>query len=562
MSNPAGDSDDARLGFGLDAFGSGISDDVGGGDDGVEGMILGLTGGAEPDWQLAALEDFSDVPKDSSVNLDFLDPPPDVKGGEERLAEAQEAHQARLAALQKAHLSQQQHLQGQQRAQEMKEIALHNERMARIGGGDGGEVVDAAMGGMPDVSVRALAAAGLATASQQQQQHQQHQQQQQQHQQQQQLQQQHLQQQQQQQPVAAACPTTASACRYCGRPFGGSASLRKHEGACRRARAGSGAGAENPSSSSSVPGTPATAIDGTDSDVHMASPAAAVASLAPGVFSAMTRGAFGGSGGSLDGGVGGGGRGESSAGVSGDQAGTGGMRSAGGSACGLAGPSLSAGAAGGGSGANKRDSDLIHVMRRLETAISGLDISARLCLRDALISLSNKAANPHLQPTPEQEALNRAAEYLVLRMLFLSGQQVPHSAPGTAPLPTSAGAFHPGFGGMVPNTAPGGLPGANLQSAGLVQLPGGQGGIKNEPKLTGVKRELEHVRGMSPANSRANGNDAVRARMGGSAPPAPSGMSPGIAAQEMQSGRPLITSPPAMDLETGDLVKRNHSNVP
>lgn len=83
-------------------------------------------------------------------------------------------------------------------------------------------------------------------------------------------------------------------------------------------------------------------------------------------------------------------------------------------------------------GLSRRDSDLLNVVRRLESSIGTLDVSARLCLRDALVSLSNKASNPHVPPTPEQEAMNRAAEYLVLRMLFLSGQQVMHTAPGTA----------------------------------------------------------------------------------------------------------------------------------
>lgn len=81
---------------------------------------------------------------------------------------------------------------------------------------------------------------------------------------------------------------------------------------------------------------------------------------------------------------------------------------------------------------NRRDSDLLNVVRRLEVSINTLDVNARLCLRDALVSLSNKAANPQIQPTPEQEAMNRAAEFLVLRMLFLSGQHVMHTPPGTA----------------------------------------------------------------------------------------------------------------------------------
>lgn len=79
----------------------------------------------------------------------------------------------------------------------------------------------------------------------------------------------------------------------------------------------------------------------------------------------------------------------------------------------------------------RRDSDLLSVVHRLEESISSLDVNARLCLRDALVSLSNKASNPTVQPTPQQEAMNRAAEYLVLRMLFLSGQQVIHTPPGT-----------------------------------------------------------------------------------------------------------------------------------
>ncbi|KAI0567498.1 hypothetical protein FGB62_2g135 [Gracilaria domingensis] len=87
-----------------------------------------------------------------------------------------------------------------------------------------------------------------------------------------------------------------------------------------------------------------------------------------------------------------------------------------------------------------RDEELFHVVQRLHSSIASLDVSARVCLRDALLSLSNKAANPTATPTPQQEAMNRAAEYLVLRMLFLSGAQLlMHTAPGTAPpYPTSS----------------------------------------------------------------------------------------------------------------------------
>lgn len=85
----------------------------------------------------------------------------------------------------------------------------------------------------------------------------------------------------------------------------------------------------------------------------------------------------------------------------------------------------------GGGALNRRDADLLSVVRRLEASVSTLDVNARMCLRDALVSLCNKASNPALQQTPQQEAMNRAAEYLVLRMLFLSGHQVMHTAPGT-----------------------------------------------------------------------------------------------------------------------------------
>lgn len=78
----------------------------------------------------------------------------------------------------------------------------------------------------------------------------------------------------------------------------------------------------------------------------------------------------------------------------------------------------------------RMDSDLLQVIQRLEESINTLDVNARICLRDALISLSNKASNPSVQPTPEQEAMIRAAEYLVLRMLFHS-EQVVHVPPGT-----------------------------------------------------------------------------------------------------------------------------------
>mmetsp|Transcript_5284 Transcript_5284/g.15783 ORF Transcript_5284/g.15783 Transcript_5284/m.15783 type:complete len:454 (-) Transcript_5284:1864-3225(-) len=66
------------------------------------------------------------------------------------------------------------------------------------------------------------------------------------------------------------------------------------------------------------------------------------------------------------------------------------------------------------------DEDLSNRIRRLEDVISTMNVPARICLRDSLISLSNKAANPNVLRTPEQEEMNRAAEYLVLRMLFSS----------------------------------------------------------------------------------------------------------------------------------------------
>lgn len=82
----------------------------------------------------------------------------------------------------------------------------------------------------------------------------------------------------------------------------------------------------------------------------------------------------------------------------------------------------------------RREGTLLAHIRKLQDQIATLDVNSRLNMRDALNSLSNKAANPAMIPTPEQEAMNRAAEYLVLRMLFVSGpQSVMHTAPGTAP---------------------------------------------------------------------------------------------------------------------------------
>lgn len=77
----------------------------------------------------------------------------------------------------------------------------------------------------------------------------------------------------------------------------------------------------------------------------------------------------------------------------------------------------------------RTDQDLSSRIRRLENVISTIDSSARISLRDSLISLSNKAANPNIPRTPEQEEMNRAAEYLVLRMLFLSEPQVSNRRP-------------------------------------------------------------------------------------------------------------------------------------
>lgn len=121
-------------------------------------------------------------------------------------------------------------------------------------------------------------------------------------------------------------------------------------------------------------------------------------------------------------------------------------------------------------------------------------MNARLCLRDALVSLSNKALNPQAAPTPEQEALNRAAEYLVLRMLFISGQQVLHSAPGTVgPVELAPAA---GGDGRIPQADDGGDGtvaastggGRKMESVriGDVDVLGDGGGVgKTEDKLGG-----------------------------------------------------------------------------
>lgn len=89
-----------------------------------------------------------------------------------------------------------------------------------------------------------------------------------------------------------------------------------------------------------------------------------------------------------------------------------------------------------------------------------------------MLSLSNKASNPHVPPTPEQEAMNRAAEYLVLRMLFLSGQQVMHTPPGTAqaPYPQDGGNGGVGSGGG----------GVESGGDGTVAASTGESGVKDE----------------------------------------------------------------------------------
>lgn len=143
---------------------------------------------------------------------------------------------------------------------------------------------------------------------------------------------------------------------------------------------------------------------------------------------------------------------------------------------------------------HRRDQDLFGAVQRLERSISSLDMNARLCLRDALVSLSNKALNPQAAPTPEQEALNRAAEYLVLRMLFISGQQVLHSAPGTVgPVELAPAA---GGDGRIPQADDGGDgtvaastgSGRKMESVriGDVDVLGDGGGVgKTEDKLGG-----------------------------------------------------------------------------
>ena len=152
------------------------------------------------------------------------------------------------------------------------------------------------------------------------------------------------------------------------------------------------------------------------------------------------------------------------------------------------------------SGLNRRDADLLSVVRRLESSINTLDINARLCLRDALVSLSNKASNPAMPPTPQQEAMNRAAEYLVLRMLSLSGHQVMHTPPGTgAPYAETSvvTAAHQQMSGPVAAAAAGGGGGNGGHGAVL----GGMGSsMLGSSSSVGLEQNMNRMSGMTRTN--------------------------------------------------------------
>jgi hypothetical protein len=240
--------------------------------------------------------------------------------------------------------------------------------------------------------------------------------------------------QQQQLDAAAALPSTRSSllqCRYCGRAFpatqthddkhAAAANLCEHEQACQRARPPT-----QSTSPASARHTPALSGPVTLARSQTPqTPASAVTSAAAAAAAAATSG-------------------PAARRSSAPPAGTRDV------ANGAAAAAVAAAAQG------------------LERTINNLDMSARLCLRDALVSLSNKASNPNAQPTPEQEAMNRAAEYLVLRMLFLSGQQVAGSAPGT-PQPQPQLPVHPTAPAFeAPQIA---SPAATAVPSALQQLP-------------------------------------------------------------------------------------------
>lgn len=212
-----------------------------------------------------------------------------------------------------------------------------------------------------------------------------------------------------------------------------------------------------------------------------------------------------------------------------------------------------------GTSTSRRDSELVSVVRRLVRTISTLDIPARLCLRDALLSLSHKAANPSLRPTPEQEAMNRAAEYLVLRMLFLTGQHVMHSAPGTVPA-GPAGTSEDDVS-MLDSSSTASLPMARASATPAVEaaisgLPGSSGmspkndneawneitsssqaGSSGSPSVHAVDVNSRH--GQSHVSSDELNALAQSLRNGATgvlAPTAPSGLSPGSGSNDQLNG--------------------------
>lgn len=580
---------------GLEAFVRTPDEDVGGEDDGVDRVIFGL-GDHEPDWQLAALEDGFDDPEPDpgspaggKLPFQFLD----------AAAPAQPPADLELAPLPPVDL-------------EAAAAAAGGGGGEVDGGGgeaegDGGvQAYFAGLAGGPAAATELPSAAAL---------HEQQQQQQRLYvlQQQQQLQQHELHEQQRRalqtqralhhhqlqlaQLDAASRLAAAGAgagqspvCQVCGRAFppeDTTDALRRHEQTCRRGRrppthctspsAGAEAARANPPPSpaaSAPPGGGGGAEKGGGSGSGSGSGSAAAAAAAGAAAAMAAVGNRAGGGGSAGGVGGGGGSGGGDAVMSspmlaaspalpprgGRNGSDGGCMSAGGFATDGSRKAMPPTARNGGPGGapaqppTRRDADLVEVVRRLERTISTLDVSARLCLRDALISLSNKASNPNLQPTPEQEAMNRAAEYLVLRMLFLSGHQVPHTAPGTAPMPAPAGVPGGALPAGFPAAPPTGMPGGGAMPASFAQQQQQQQLGADRAKLEPRTADAGARRASSPSDVKTEPSEATSPSSIDATPRAPSGLSPGGGTQ--RAARAAPAAPPSLGLDRS----KNKSN--
>jgi hypothetical protein len=580
---------------GLESFVRTPDDDVD--DDGMNGMILGLgdTTADDPDWQLAALEPpFPDAAAGPKLPFQFMDatanaaapapvdmPMPQVGADLSPAAAAADAAgppagtsvpSPQQAQQEQPRLRAPEHLQQTHPPHQfLARSNLHLDANAAT--------TPARPADIPSTpSVHQQQQQRLFVLQQQQQQQKQQLQEQQRQQQQQQLALHQQQLQLAQLDVAsrladtAAKPRPLSApCRYCGRayPAGPATLLRRHEQSCRGARRPSAhsnsadvPGMDRPSSPLSAPpggatrdpaaaagaeassGAKAGTSAGADAGVETSAVGAAAAdasaaagdcgdvvmsSSLPSASPPPSRSAGRAQGGMFDGGD----VGSCSAGSLATDGGLANTRNVGA-------PSRGAGGVEG--GPSRRDLDLVAIVRRLERTIGGLDVSARLCLRDALVSLSNKASNPNMQPTPEQEALNRAAEYLVLRMLFLSGQQIPHTAPGTAAVPAVGAADV--MQGIFSVAAPTGAPnGPSASSAYPAQHQQQQQHMRSDGSSVSAERgvvmhrevvkcEAGMLGGASPSDIKMEPGEAASPNMAssstaGGAPGAPSGLSPG-----------------------------------